>query len=368
MFCAECGTELKEGELFCPNCGRGVQIVPDYNPIEDFISCCSVENSSPKKATASSKTEELRQIIIFILVIIAGLSTWLAIALTGRNHRRNTSYEYQLSEAVQYAEEGDYEKAISYASRAAALLKDSENRDEYSEALKLSGELYSHEGDIKNALWAYKNALKAVPDDAEAYVHLILLYEEESDYKNLAALASKAEIPSVRERLEPYVVNDPKFSLEPGTYDEPLELSIESSPDDILYYTTDGTAPETAGTIYESPIALTEGTAIVRAIAVNSYGIPGNETAGTYTVVLPVPNAPYITPVSGSYAPGTMIRIDVPTDCTAYYTLDGSDPDFGSKEYDGPVPIPEGNHIFSAIIVNKYEKTSFVAKRSYNLK
>ena len=31
MKCIYCGEELKEGSLYCPKCGKAVQIVPDYN-------------------------------------------------------------------------------------------------------------------------------------------------------------------------------------------------------------------------------------------------------------------------------------------------------------------------------------------------
>ena len=35
MKCIYCGEELKEGSLYCPKCGKAVQIVPDYNIYED---------------------------------------------------------------------------------------------------------------------------------------------------------------------------------------------------------------------------------------------------------------------------------------------------------------------------------------------
>ena len=35
MKCIYCGNELKEGSLFCPYCGKEVQIVPDYNIYDD---------------------------------------------------------------------------------------------------------------------------------------------------------------------------------------------------------------------------------------------------------------------------------------------------------------------------------------------
>lgn len=37
MVCSKCGAELKEGYLFCLHCGHEVQIVPDYNPMEELV-------------------------------------------------------------------------------------------------------------------------------------------------------------------------------------------------------------------------------------------------------------------------------------------------------------------------------------------
>ncbi|XCP83664.1 chitobiase/beta-hexosaminidase C-terminal domain-containing protein [Roseburia hominis] len=37
MKCMNCGAEIPEGRLICPGCGREVQIVPDYNPLDDVL-------------------------------------------------------------------------------------------------------------------------------------------------------------------------------------------------------------------------------------------------------------------------------------------------------------------------------------------
>ena len=62
MKCAYCKNELKEGCVFCPSCGKDIQIVPDYNEFEDdFLNelvAKSVEKENQKRAV--TKKEENR--------------------------------------------------------------------------------------------------------------------------------------------------------------------------------------------------------------------------------------------------------------------------------------------------------------------
>ena len=37
MKCMNCGAEIPEDQLKCPECGQEIQIVPDYNPLEDVL-------------------------------------------------------------------------------------------------------------------------------------------------------------------------------------------------------------------------------------------------------------------------------------------------------------------------------------------
>ena len=37
MKCRNCGAELSDNHLVCPVCGCEVQIVPDYNPLDDVL-------------------------------------------------------------------------------------------------------------------------------------------------------------------------------------------------------------------------------------------------------------------------------------------------------------------------------------------
>ena len=37
MKCTYCGADIPEEQLVCPRCGREVQIVPDYNPLDEVL-------------------------------------------------------------------------------------------------------------------------------------------------------------------------------------------------------------------------------------------------------------------------------------------------------------------------------------------
>ena len=37
MRCTHCGAIIPDDQVVCPECGAEVQIVPDYNPLEDML-------------------------------------------------------------------------------------------------------------------------------------------------------------------------------------------------------------------------------------------------------------------------------------------------------------------------------------------
>ena len=98
MKCIYCGSELKEGSLFCSHCGKEVQIVPDYNIYDDdYLKALLTENgeesvpfkngNSLKQTTSGrtssngnsvkvpedpkKKTEQKRKLKIIIASVIA---------------------------------------------------------------------------------------------------------------------------------------------------------------------------------------------------------------------------------------------------------------------------------------------------------
>ena len=135
-----------------------------------------------------------------------------------------------------------------------------------------------------------------------------------------------------------------------------------------VYYTLDGSEPDkTNGTRYDSDYGIVlseEGEYTLKYIAYNAKGIPSENKEEVYKIEFKAPDAPKITPDSGQYEKATKIRIAVPSGCTAYYAFDDT-VTTESTRYTGPVEMPEGEHIFSAILVNKNGKISLTASETY---
>lgn len=59
MRCAHCGANIPEDQMICPECGAEVQIVPDYNPLEDVLA--REVKGSVEGATRQIKTDDIRR-------------------------------------------------------------------------------------------------------------------------------------------------------------------------------------------------------------------------------------------------------------------------------------------------------------------
>ena len=61
----------------------------------------------------------------------------------------------------------------------------------------------------------------------------------------------------------------------------------------------------------------------------------------------------------------TEITVQVPDGYTAYYTMDGTEPTAVSEKYNGPIQMPEGNTLFSVVLMSPDGKFSDITKRNY---
>lgn len=436
MKCANCGADIPAGMLICPDCGTEVQMVPDYNPLDDVLTRevkGSVEDvtrplpnrsgqvqqqrnrsrQQPQNSTRVLSQGELdrirsnqmrtsqksnyrgrdtvgeerirptgrdtraqqtdyrtaderrrqkalrmqqakkkrRNTMIVVMVIL------VAVGISGILLYQN-SYSGTLNKAEKAYQSSEYSKAIRYYNLAIA--KDNTRATAYVGLSKV----YIAQDELDKAENMFLNAIDSQPENADLYEALAQFYIKTDQADKISGTLDGSN-KNVLKEMSDYVSNMPEFSLEEGTYTEVQQVSLSGN--GKIYYTTDGNEPTTDSTLYTEPILIEDGTVVIKAICVNKKGIPSLVATKTYQVEIPIEDAPAVTPSTGQYTSATQISITVPEGYTAYYTMDNTTPTTASTQYTGPIDMPEGQTIFSAILVNKNGKTTQVTKRNYVL-
>ena len=417
MKCVHCGANIPDDQMICPVCGAEVQIVPDYNPLDDVLARevrGSVEGatrqirtddirryrredltkninstrvlsedemerirSNRRKSTNNTErnSAELRRqrqarqqkrleaakrkrrrllLTLAAVVILIGFGIYVAY---------QNSYTGMLKKGYRAVNEKEYMAAEKYFDRA--IIKDKSRPDAY---VGLA-EIYLDQNDTDGAEDVYLSAIETQPTNEKLYQAAIDFYMETKQPEKVASLLEDCEDYKVLSSVSEYVCEAPEFKPEEGTYKEVQEITISSDTEGEIYYTTDGTDPTAkTGKKYKEPILLEkEGTTEIRAIVVNMKGIPSGVISQTYTIEFPIADAPAVTPSTGRYTDPQKITITVPDGYTAYYTTDGSEPTASSEKYTGPIDMPANTTTtFNAVLINNRNgKATEVTTRSY---
>jgi glycosidase len=122
-----------------------------------------------------------------------------------------------------------------------------------------------------------------------------------SSTTTLEAMAAASSYTNSNVASATYTINlaqaaGPVFSVSAGTYNTLQSVSIaDATAGATIYYTTDGSTPTTASTVYSAPIPVAA-TTTLQALAVVSGYANSNVTSATYTINFPA--APPIPPVT----------------------------------------------------------------------
>lgn len=381
MKCRNCGNEIKAGEVFCSNCGKEIQIVPDYNDLEEKISN-AISASNQSSSNATSKRQEIgcekrdeydyenvvetdkKDKKKIALLVTSGIITIVAIILVASmfitNHQKNQSFDYQYDRALSYFNNQLPDKALESINKALDIQKNDEK------ALLLKAKIYLALNDKDQEINTLLSLIQVNPQSFEGYSMLINAYAEKGQYQEIAKLADASNMnEAIHALFTGYVPVAPIFKQEPGKYDDVLKLELVSDANSQIYYTIDGSSPETNGLAYTQEIELQPGEYTVRVVSTNEYGIYSEIIEGKYVIEQTIPAKPVVSLPSGTYNEAKVVSISVPEGCTAYYTWDGSIPNASANRYTGPFEILEGNNILSVIIINENNKASEVARFNY---
>ncbi len=460
MRCAHCGARIPDDMLYCSECGMEVQIVPDYNPLEDVLA--REVKGSIEDATRQIRTDDIRRyrrgeareysnstrvlsqgelneiranrnasqrqgqrnrsstgplrqggrtgtgsvrqtgrmsdsymrqntgavrqntgavrqnrteaeekrrqqiarkkriakkrrtraiIIIVVFMILTAVSAFIIY---------QNSYAGQLNKGNKALQAKEYTAAENYYNKVIA--KNNRKAEGYTGLSKL----YIQQDDLDKAESVFLTAISAQPSNVDLYKATISFYNDTNQLLKISELLEDCEDEDVLQSVQSYVSKEPEFSLEEGTYAEVQEVSL-SSTGETIYYTTDGAEPDESSNEYTEPILLPEGETTIKAISINKKQIPSLTVSKIYTIDIPVADAPAVTPSTGQYDTATQITINVPEGYTAYYTMDGTDPTNTSTRYEGPIDMPQGQTMFSAVLINKQDKYTQITKRNYVL-
>jgi len=169
----------------------------------------------------------------------------------------------------------------------------------------------------------------------------------------------------------PQTAATPTFSPSPGTYTSAQTVTIsDSTPGASIYYTTNGTTPSTASTLFSStsPISVST-TTTIEAIAVASAYSNSAVATGTYTINLPAAATPTFSPAPGAYSSAQSVTIsDTTAGASIYYTTDGSTPTTSSTLFSAsnPIAVSSTTTIEAIAVVSGYTQSA-VATGTYTI-
>lgn len=397
MKCRYCKAEIPEGELYCKKCGREVQIVPDYNPLEEMLTAqiqldgneqeseldqyinqnrrnnnrtgqtagrntgstgrMLTEKERRKRQSAKAARKKAlrrkRRIVLLIMALI------VVLAGAGFYVIYQNSYNGIMKKAQKAAQSKDYTTAESYFKQA--ISKNAKKADAYTGL----ADVYLSQDKTDEGTTLFEEAVSKQSGNVELYKACMDFYLKSDQNMEIPELLDSVS-DSMLEKLSDYVVDEPKFSLEDSTTYDDVQKLLLTADKDTIYYTTDGTDPDLTSTKYTSEgIQISEGETTIKAIAVNKKGVPSSISKKIYTVEFPVEDAPAVSPSTGQYDEAVQIEVKVPDGYTAYYTTDGTDPTTASTKYTGPIDMPKGETLFKVVLVNGKGRMSGITTRNY---
>ena len=415
MKCRYCKAEIPEGELYCKKCGREVQIVPDYNPLEEMLTAqiqldgneqeseldqyinqkrrnnnrtgqsagrntgrsasrttaamtgrrmtgnttgqMLTEKERRKRQSAKAARKKAlrrkRRIVLLIMAVI------VVLAGAGFYVVYQNSYNGIMKKAQKAAQSKDYTTAEAYYKQA--ISKNTKKADAYTGL----ADVYQSQDKTDEGTTLFEEAVSKQSGNVELYKACMDFYLKSDQNMKIPELLDSVN-DSMLEKLSDYVVDEPKFSLEDSTTYDDVQKLLLTADKDTMYYTTDGTDPDLTSTKYTSEgIQISEGETTIKAIAVNKKGVPRAIGKKTYTVEFPVEDAPAVSPSTGQYDEAVQIEVKVPEGYTAYYTTDGTDPTTASTKYTGPIDMPKGETLFKVVLVNGKGRMSGITTRNY---
>ena len=396
MNCFNCGASVSAEHKNCPYCGQSMQIVPDYNFLDDDninVLMKESEAAEAEKSVDKEAAERIRErkrqererekqrrlerkkqrqmILIFItVVVVCGVLFAAFFAVNDYIQTQNeNSYDYQVKLAENAVKEKDYDAAKEYYYKALSL----EPSD--LEVRFTLAELYSDLNMKDDMVAMYKDILSIDSQNYIAYKMLFQHYNSLGDVDAILELRKGVTDNRIMALFQDYAVENPKIYLKGGNYDGAINVMITGKMNYEIYYTIDGSDPTTNGIKYTETITINQnGMVTLKAVAKNEKGVFSNIVQETYYLTFKAPDEPIIKPEGiFTFDAETYLEVIVPSGCTAYYAwdLDEKEVDIRSEDanrlaYVDGIRVPSGSHKLTLVIIDDTSGlTSSIYRRLY---
>lgn len=328
---------------------------------KDTAGNSSVKTTQRKKKNKGGKIAAIVCIVILSVAIIIALAFF---TINSVIKKAQDNFAYYNNTGIAYVQSQKYADAIPYLEKALTF-EESEGKVNLRFSLY---DCYVATNDTEKAISMLYNILKIDEYNLEAIVDLENYYEKAGVTEALVELYNKYKDTQAADAVAKYYVEAPAVSVEGGEYTTDIEVKLTSDYGYNIYYTLDGSDPTVNSSLYSKEIEISEGTTTLKCIAANQYNIVSDIVSAEYKVEYKAPDAPTISPRSGSYETEQLIVIgNIPAGGKAYYTLDNTTPTDKSTLYTGPFDMPSGNNVLSVITYDKNGQKSSVVKRNYVL-
>ena len=365
MRCKECGIEVDNSEVFCPNCGAPLRVTADYDfiqaeiggKVDQFMNDAAARPERPREIKESRLDDNPKTMVV---------------------DRKRTTQNTNAPELTIIGEKPRHESVggDTIAFTKAIYGKDSVFSVDGSELYEDQPEEEEDENETDS-----KRELSRIRARARERKRRrrkrIILFSVLGAIVVIAAVAIILLATSGKKQPEEKDFSDriTANAEEGGVYSAPFELTLWSEKDYRITYTLDGSEPNVNSVPYGQPIKFSNsdiaGDSMQVTLKAASYNKSGSILGGKITVNFTVSKSmiasPVMEPDSGDYYEAEYIYIYGPEGADIYYTYDGSTPSKNSSLYTGPIQMKRGNYVLNAIAIDKSGVQSEVASYVYNL-